>query len=487
MLRLISNLLNFIRLSFNLIICGIPGSLLMIWLAHKGKNFDKLEKHQKRFGFKLNRWLQKSGPSFIKLGQVLSTRSDILGEIVSDQLTELQDKLPPFPFDEVKGTIESEFNQSLDSIFAHFDEKPIAAASIAQVHKAVLKNDQVVAVKILRPNIEERFETDLSLLYFFAKISTFISYDARRMKLIEAVKTFEDIVNNELDLRFEAACASRLQEATKGDVHVKIPNIFWSYTSEKVLTMEWIDGIRVDDRQKLQEAGHNLETVARRLSVSFFNQAYRDGFFHADLHPGNIFVTAKGKIALVDFGIMGFLRTKERIFIAHMLYAFLNRDYDTVAKLHFEIGYISPEQSFEKFSLACRSIGEPIIGLPANKMSAAKLLRQLFKISQAFDIKLQTQLILLQKTMVTIEGVGLKIYPDVNMWTLAEPWIRDWAKENFGAKAQFKNIRRKVIKVAKKAPDMLEKTSSIIEKAESILKHLEASELKDSDKKPQKA
>lgn len=473
MLELISNLINFFRLSFYLFLYGLPISLSLVYKSHKVGNYDKVVIHQKQLGKRLNKWLQSSGPSFIKLGQVLSTRSDLLGEVISEELTQLQDKLPPFDFKEVKHIIESELECKVSDVFSHIDTKPVAAASIAQVHKAVLKNDEIVAVKILRPNIQERFHTDLKLLYFFAKLITFISSEGKRMNLVQAVKTLEQIVDNELDLRFEASCADKLAENTKDDSFVKIPKIHWQHTSEKILTMEWIDGIRVDDRKKLVEFGHELPEIARKLSVAFFNQAYRDGFFHGDLHPGNIFVTNDGKIALVDFGIMGFLNSKERVFIAHMLYAFLHRDYDTVSKLHFDIGYIPEDQDFNKFSLACRSIGEPIIGLPTNKISVAKLLKQLFKISQQFNIELQTQLILLQKTMVTIEGVGVKINPEVNMWKLAEPWIKDWAKETFGFKAQASNFKNQFINVIKNTPEFTDKISNIIENADLILAEME--------------
>lgn len=414
-------------------------------------------------------WLQFSGPAFIKFGQILSTRPDLTGEIISEKLALLQDSLPPFRSKYVVNSIESEFSVKLDEIFESFDHEPIAAASIAQVHKAKLKTGENVAVKVLRPNIAKRFKRDVKLFYFLAKLSKLVFAEANRLHFDEAVKTFEKVVLNELDLTFEAACADKIKKNCAKDRGVRIPKIYWEYTSEKVMVMEWIQGIRVDNKKALEAAGHNLHEVAKKLSITFFNQAYRDGFFHADLHPGNIFVDENGDIALVDFGIIGFLEHRDRVFIAHMLYAFIQKDYDLVARLHFEVGYIPKDMDEAKFALACRSIGEPIIGLPVNKISIAKLLKKLLGISKEFEMELQTQLILLQKTMVTLEGVGYKIYPEVNMWKLSEPWIKKWAKENFGFKAKLKSVKADFKTMATKFPYLFVQIVELVEKGQEFL------------------
>jgi ubiquinone biosynthesis protein len=283
-----------------------------------------------------------------------------------------------------------------------------------------------------------------------------------RLRPKEVVKTFEHSVKQELDLRIEAACAAQLAHNCKNDKNLKIPHIYWSLTGEKMLTTEWVDGMSILDVDALEKAGLERKEVAKTLAVNFFNQVYRDGFFHADTHPGNLFIDAHGRLIMVDFGIMGRLDEDTRIFVARILHGFLTGDYDAVARVHFEAGYVPQYQSREEFAIACRAIGEPILGLPSQEVSIAKLLALLFKVTEDFDMQTQPQLLLLQKTMVLVEGIGAALYPQVNLWQLAEDWIQDWAKKNLSAKAE---IRRKSIKFAEQLmllPETLKKLQIII-------------------------
>lgn len=390
-------------------------------------------------GRKLALCFETLGPVFIKFGQSLSTRSDVIGEEMAEQLSFLRDKLPHFAFSKVKKIIRQQLKNDVASIFADFDPTPVAAASIAQVHKAKTHNNKDVAVKILRPNIEKAFARDISLMYLVAKIFEKISKRARRLRLCEVVATFEHNVAIELDLRFEGASASEIRENTLKDGTVYIPPVFWEYTSSRVLTSEWVTGIPLNDIKALREAGLNMDKIVRNLAVTFFNQAYRDGLFHADVHQGNLFVAPDNKIIAVDFGIVGRLDHKTRVYVAEILKSFLARDYKRIAEIHFQAGYVPRHHSKELFATAMRSIGEPIVGQPASKVSVSRLLAHLFKITEAFDMPTQPQLLLLQKTTMLVEGVGASLDPNVNMWKLAEPWIKDWAKSNLGFDAKIRD------------------------------------------------
>lgn len=454
MIQTISNIVRLSGLMLVMIGYGIPFKLLQYAMLTKHDHTKRNAVLQK-LGAKLARLMQISGPSFIKLGQILSTRPDLTGEIISLELTKLQDKLTPFAFSEVKEQIESAFNADLTDLFSHINEESVAAASIAQVHKATTKSGDIVAVKILRPDIEKRFQADLQLFGFFVSFAEmFFGKYITRLRLRDVLKTLAEIVQFELDLKYEAASADEIRENTKNDEGIRIPKVYWDLTSTRVLTTEWINGTPIDDREALVEQGFDLHEIAKKLSVAFFNQAYRDGFFHADLHPGNIFVDENGDIVMVDFGIIGILSKEDRVYIAEILYGFIERDYQRVSDIHFEAGYVPSTKSRKLFALACRGIGEPIVGLPVNKVSIALLLKQLFEVTKQFEMETQTQLLLLQKTMVTIEGVGYTIYPDVNMWQLAEPWIKNWANENFGVQARVKDVANEAVDIIKDLPKL---------------------------------
>jgi ubiquinone biosynthesis protein len=465
---MINFVINSIRLFKLIVVCwlyGVPTAFLNLIIVKKlNRSFESLERAQRKLGKRLTNWLQRSGPSFIKLGQILSTRPDITGDIICEELSKLRDKLPHFSFAEAKEIIESEFNLHIDDLFAYIDPKPVAAASIAQVHKAVTINNDEVAVKVLRPRIAKKFAKDLQLFEFVTKFASVFIHNSKRLRIKEVVKTLTDIVRNELDLRYEAACADKLKENCKNDSGVIIPKVYWNLTAQKVLTTQWVEGIKITEKAQLIKAGHDLEKISQKLAVTFFNQAYRDGFFHADLHPGNLFVNKDGDIVLVDFGIMGIMQDKDRIFIAKVIYAFIQKDYKAVSDLHFEAGIVPSHIDREMFALACRSIGEPIVGQPVNKISIGKLLKQLLDLSHNFEMITQTQFLLLQKTILTIEGVGMEIYPDVNMWKLAEPWIQEWAKENFGLKHRVKEALKDLRNFLTHFPHLLSKIEELLDK-----------------------
>ncbi|GAB6052309.1 2-polyprenylphenol 6-hydroxylase [Magnetospira thiophila] len=389
-----------------------------------------------RPGQRLARALVALGPTFIKLGQMLATRSDLLGEEIAADLTELQDRLAPFPYEQVQQILETEFGQPLDSLFSSFDETPVAAASIAQVHFAVTPEGREVAVKVLRPNIEDAFERDLDLFRWLAELVEATRPELRRLKPAESVRTFEETVHFEMDLRFEAAAAAEMAENFDGDPTFWVPEVDWRRTGQRVLTTERVYGCRFDDRKAIVAAGHDPSEVMTLAAGAFFNQVFRDGLFHGDLHPGNMFVQRDGTLAVVDFGIMGRLDKTTARHLGEMLLAFLNRDYRRAAEIHFEAGWVPADQSVESFTQACRSIAEPILGLPQNEISMARLLAQLFRITEYFQMEAQPQLLLLQKTMLVAEGGGRRLNPDTNMWLLARPLIEDWVIDNLGPQAK---------------------------------------------------
>ena len=437
---LIKNTLGLLKLSYYLLKSGVLFNTTKILLTNQ-ENHDKKKQLLTNLGEKLALLLPKIGPAFVKLGQTLSTRSDLLGENLSSSLSKLQDKIPPCKFKHVKFNIEKQLKSKIEELFIEFDKNSCAAASIAQVHKAKTKNGKIVAVKVLRPKIRQKFSENLNLMMLTSQVLTFFLSDARRLKLIEVTKTVRKGVEMELDLRLEAAAADKLRINSENDTGIYIPKVLWEYTSSNILTTEWIDGIPIYNKKRLLEKGHDMYQLAKKLAVIFFNQAYRDGFFHADIHPGNIFVMDNGDIALVDFGIIGYLDYTTKVFMAKILYGFLNKDYESVAKIHFKAGLIPQGQSKELFELACRSIGEPIIGKPVEKISISQLLKQLFETSRTFSMEIQPQLLLLHKTIITLEGTGYFIYPKVNMWHLAKPWIKKWARRNLGKIGQLKSIK----------------------------------------------
>jgi ubiquinone biosynthesis protein len=415
-----------------------------------------------RAGQRLAAAFNELGPSFIKLGQLLSTRSDLLGEEVALDLTALQDRLPPFPGSEARALIEAEFGRPLDTLFTAFDEAPVAAASIAQVHFARTADGREVAVKVLRPGIDGAFARDLDLFRWLAEWLERLQPGLRRLKPVEVVRTLADIVRFEMDLRFEAAAASELAENFAGDPGFRVPQVDWQRTGRVVLTLERISGVRVDDRAAILAAGHPIDALLGKAAAAFFNQVFRDGFFHADLHPGNMFVAEDGALVVVDFGIMGRLDRATRCYLADMLLGFLSGDYRQVAEVHFAAGYVPTEQSVDVFTQACRSIGEPILGRPLQEISIGRLLAQLFRITEQFGMETQPQLLLLQKTIVLVEGVGRRLDPDINIWTLARPLIEAWMRDNRGPEARLRQGLEIAVEVIGRLPRLIRNLDELV-------------------------
>jgi ubiquinone biosynthesis protein len=417
----------------------------------------------RRPGERLAAALQDMGPSFIKLGQALSTRADLLSEEVAADLARLQDHIPAFPGTEARRIIERELGQPLGSIFSSFDDVPVAAASIAQVHFAVTADGRDVAVKVLRPGIEKAFERDLDLFYWMAELVERTQPRFRRLKPVESVSAFADVVRVEMDLRMEAAACEELGDNFAGDPNYRAPRIDWDRTAERVMTQERVDGIPIGDRDAIIAAGHDPHEIMRKCAEAFFYQVFRDGFFHADMHGGNAFVDRQGTIVPVDFGIMGRVDPATRGYLAELLVAFLRRDYRAVAEVQFRAGYVPPDQSLEIFAQACRSIGEPIFGKPSHQISIARLLAQMLRVTEQFEMTVQPELLLLQKTMLMAEGMGTKLNPNVNIWELARPLIEDWMVTHFGARATVGRAAEDLAQGLRRLPRLIDSLHLVAE------------------------
>jgi ubiquinone biosynthesis protein len=407
-----------------------------------------------RPGERLARALMALGPSFIKFGQSLAVRSDLIGEDIAEDLSALQARMPPFSSDEAIATIEREFGRSLGELFSEFESTPVAAASIAQVHFARTVEGDEVAVKVLRPGIEEAFERDIALLGWLAALVERTQPQLRRLRPVAVVRTFADWVANELDLRMEAAAAAELAENAAGETMFHVPEVDWQRTSRRVLTLERVRGIPINETDRIKQAGLDTREILAQSARVFFQQVFEQGFFHADMHPGNMFVGEDGTLLPVDFGIMGRLDRRTRRYLAEMLIGFLQRDYRRVAVLHFEAGYVPRGQSKDAFMQACRAIGEPILGQPLHEISVAQLLAQLFAVTERFDMEIQPQLLLLQKTMLVSEGVGRRLDPSTNMWAVAQPLIESWVANNLGPEMRLREAAEALGAIARRLPDL---------------------------------
>jgi len=412
--------------------------------------------------------LTRLGPSYVKFGQFLATRPDVVGLRIAADLSALQDRMPPFPMAQARAAIEAAHGQPVEAIFAEFGA-PVAAASIAQVHRARLKSGSEVAVKILRPGIRDRFHRDLGAMRFGAQMAERRSPEARRLRMAAVVETLARSVTMEMDLRLEAAALSEFAENTKDDADFRVPIPDWQLTAREILVDEWIDGIRLSDVEALRAAGHDLAALGRTVIQSFLKHAIRDGFFHADMHPGNLFVDAQGRLVAVDGGIMGRLGHKERRFLAEILFGFITRDYRRVAEVHFEAGYVPPHHSVDDFAQAIRAVGEPIHDRRADEISMAKVLTLLFEITGLFDMATRTELVMLQKTMVVVEGVARTLDPHLDMWTTAEPVVRDWLSRNLGPIGKLEDAGRSVHSLAASLANL----PQTIGRAERVLAQLE--------------
>jgi ubiquinone biosynthesis protein len=409
----------------------------------------------------------------VKLGQFLATRPDVVGPAVVRDLEFLQDRMEPFPQAIAEAQVAAAFGRPLNEVYVEFGPS-VAAASIAQVHRARVRDangERDVAVKVLRPGVNSRFARDLSDMYAAAHFAQEHFPDADRLRPVEVVETLERSVRMEMDFRLEAAAASEFAENVAEDPDFKIPSVDWDRTTKEVLTLEWIDGIPLTDLDALKRAGHDLPRLGRIVIQSFLQHALRDGFFHADMHQGNLFIDAQGRLVAVDFGITGRLGIKERRFLAEILYGFITRNYRRVAEVHFEAGYVPETFSIDDFAQAVRAIGEPIHARTADQISMAKLLTLLFEITAIFEMKTRTELVMLQKTMVVVEGVGRTLDPHLNLWSTAEPVVRSWIEENLGPRGKIEDLGRNLSSIARFAndlPNVLIRGERLVERLEKL-------------------
>ncbi|QAU43961.1 2-polyprenylphenol 6-hydroxylase [Bradyrhizobium guangzhouense] len=438
MISAITHITRLIRAAFVFAREGVFGAVDPSLVPPPGQLALKLARLVERRGVKqgprLSRALTRMGPAYLKLGQFLATRPDVVGFNMARDLESLQDRLPPFSQAEAEAAIATSLERPLKDIFVTFGP-PVAAASIAQVHRGEVMRDGIrkaVAVKVLRPNVASRFRRDLSDFFYVAHKAEAYSAEARRLRLVEVINTMSRSVAMEMDLRLEAAALSEMAENTEGDPDFRVPDVDWDRTTHNVLTMEWIDGIALNDHKRLEEAQVDLPDLGRKVIQSFLRHALRDGFFHADMHPGNLFLDDAGRLVAVDFGIMGRLGMKERRFLAEILLGFITRDYRRVAEVHFEAGYVPSHHSVENFAQAIRAIGEPIHNRTAEEISMARLLTLLLEVTGLFDMTTRPELILLQKTMVVVEGVARGFDPRLDIWKVADPVVREWIERNLG-------------------------------------------------------
>ena len=446
-----------------------PPLLIKILFFVVGFNFSNNQEYNNNSspGKKLCDALQGMGTTFIKLGQFLATRPDIIGKNMSNELEKLQDKLPAFNLYKAKNILKDELGEENFSQIIDLSE-PIAAASIAQVHFATIKNSDKtmkVAIKILRPNIEKVFNAELDALMLLAYIVQSLIKKTQRLKLVEVVQLLREITNIEMDLRFEAAAANEYYQNTKNDIGFNVPKIYWNYTSKKVLCLDRVDGISIREVDKLKSLNINLKKLAKDTIQHFLRHAIRDGFFHGDMHQGNLFVSQNGEIIPVDFGIMGRLDKNNRKYLAEILYGFIKRDYKKVAEIHFYAGLVSKNVSKDDFAQALRSIGEPIFGQSVKNISGSKLLNQLFEVTEKFNMHTQIQLLLLQKTMVVVEGVARKLDPEANIWDLSKPVLESWLREVKDPIKKIDEVVNNTTEILKRLPDF----PIIMDKANDVM------------------
>ena len=398
---------------------------------------------------------QAIGPAAIKFGQTLATRPDLVGEDAARNLLSLQDSLPPVPFAAIRRQIESSFGKPVEALFAAIDPEPVGAASIAQVHRATTTDGRDVAVKVLRPGVDTQFARDIETYEWAAAHLQAMGGEAARLRPQLVVATFKRWTARELDLRREAASASELAEAMAAEPGYMIPAIDWDRTTGKVMTLDWIDGIKISERDRLIAAGHDPKALAARLVNAFLRQAIAEGFFHADMHQGNLFVRANGDIVAIDFGIMGRIDRRARSWLAEILFGLITGDYRRVAEIHFEAQYVPPHHNVAEFATALRAVGEPMRGKPVSELSVGQMLDGLFAITRDFDMQTQPHLLLLQKTMVMVEGVATALDPDINMWETSGPYVREWLRTELGPEAALADRLIEDWRTIKRLPDLV--------------------------------
>lgn len=420
-----------------------------------------------RPGERLAAAFEGMGPAYVKLGQFMATRPDIIGFEMAGDLARLQDKMPPFPRSEAITAIEKSFNKPIDDLFAAFSE-PIAAASVAQVHRATLKSGEDVAVKVLRPEIHKIATREFRAFARAARMLEMISVGARRMEPVKFIETLKASAAVELDLRMEAGAASAMGESLSEKEGVRAPEIIWPLTSRRVLTLDWIDGTPISNIAALDKQGIDRPALAVKVLQLFLTQALHEGFFHADMHQGNMMIDDKGDLILIDFGIMGRLDEAARATFAQIIHGFITRDYLHTAQMHFDAGYISKDHSLEAFAQALRAVGEPLFGRNADAVDMSRVLQQLFDVTDLFDMHLRPELILLQRTMVTVEGVARMLDPRVNMWEAATPIVKDYITNEIGPRRQVEKLRSAAFRTLELAPNLPDYVEKIAEASSRI-------------------
>ena len=413
-----------------------------------------LRKPKESRAVRIRRTLEDLGPIYVKFGQTLSTRKDLLPEDIAEELVKLQDRVPPFSAETARAIIEEQLGQTVEEAFDEFDPQPLASASVAQVHTAKLKSGEKVIVKVLRPDIEDKIHSDVGLLYELAKLAERFWADARRLRATEVVAEFEKTILDELDLLREAANASAIRNNFKDSDSLYIPEIHWPLTRKKVMVMERIHGVPVGDIQALRDGKADFKKLAERGVEIFFTQVFRDNFFHADMHPGNIFVELPDEYLAVDFGIVGSLSDSDQRYLAENFLAFFNHDYRKVARMHIESGWVPSSTRLEEFEAAIRSVCEPIFEKPLKDISFGLLLLRLFQTARRFDMVVQPQLVLLQKTLLNIEGLGRELYPDLDLWQTAKPFLENWFKQRMGPTAKVKELLGKFPEITEQLPEI---------------------------------
>ena len=395
------------------------------------------------------------GPAAIKLGQALATRPDLVGEVAAQDLLRLQDALPPAPFEEIRRAVERGLERPIEQLFESFDPEPVGAASIAQVHRAVTRDGRKVAVKVLRPGVEETLTQAIDTYEWAAAQAEALGGELARLRPRLVIAHFKQWTMRELDLRREAASASELAEGMEAIPEFKVPAIDWARSARRVMTLEWVDGIKLSNRDALIAAGHDPRQLAERLVRAFLRQAIADGFFHADMHQGNLFALPDGRICAIDFGIMGRIDRRARLWLAEIIYGLITGNYRRVAEIHFEAGYVPPHHNLAEFTTALRAVGEPIRGLRTADISVGQMLDGLFAITRDFDMPTQPHLLLLQKTMVMVEGVANSLDPEINMWDVAEPFVGEWLRSELGPEAFVADRLVEDFKTLARLPDLL--------------------------------
>ncbi|NNC46885.1 MAG: 2-polyprenylphenol 6-hydroxylase [Sphingomonas sp.] len=401
--------------------------------------------------------LQEIGPAAIKLGQALATRPDLVGEEAAQNLLRLQDDLPPAPFADIKRAVETALDGSIESFFSEFAETPVGAASIAQVHRARTTDGREVAVKVLRPGIEEILEDAIETYEWAAAHVETLGGEAERLRPRQVIAYFKQWTRRELDLQREAASASELRDNMVAEPGFYVPEIDWSRTARRVLTMEWLNGVKLTKRDQVVAEGHDPKALAAILVRAFLRQAVVDGFFHADLHQGNLFALPDGRLAAVDFGIMGRINRQARLWLAEILHGLITGNYRRVAEIHFEAQYVPAHHNVGEFATALRAVGEPMRGLPVKEISVGRMLEGLFAITRDFDMVTQPHLLLLQKTMVMEEGVATALDPDINMWEAAEPFLAQWSRTELGPETALADRINDTIATLLKLPRLIDK------------------------------